>query len=175
MKLDKKIFIFIIIILIIIFAFIFYNNKRKTEEAEVEKQTDSAGNEEEIIENDEKINNSILTTILNNSTTEKISLAAVDGSNSKGIGYRLIKDGKLFHIVIAEMPKPIEGNNYEGWLVQLSPLKFFSTGVMKENSNGDWILEYESDKYQPEYNQVVITLETVVDATPEKHIIEGQF
>jgi hypothetical protein len=105
------------------------------------------------------------------------SLVAVDGSSSSGSAYIVRVDGKLIHLVEANMPNPASGNSYEGWLVDASasPLKFFSTGVMKKNETGVWVLEYVGDKEYLGYNRVVITEETVVDAKPEKHIIEGDF
>lgn len=107
--------------------------------------------------------------------TQVVDLIAVDGSDSSGTAYRLFKDGKLYHVVTANFPDPPENNSYEGWLVQPSPLKFFSTGVMQKNKDGMWILEYETDQEYPTYLKVVITLETQVDAVPEKHVIEGSF
>ncbi len=105
------------------------------------------------------------------------SLVAVDGSSSSGVGYIVRADGKLMHLVEAEMPEPADGNSYEGWLVDTSasPLKFFSTGIISKNASGTWILEYETDQEYPGYDRVVITEETIMDETPERHVIEGDF
>jgi hypothetical protein len=110
-----------------------------------------------------------------NSDAQTAELAAVDGSNSAGIGYRLFANGVLKHAVVATMPAPTAGNVYEGWLVQTEPLRFFSTGVMEQQEDGTWVLEHESGEEYPTYARVVITEETVVDATPERHVIEGDF
>ena len=122
-----------------------------------------------------KESKTLLETLLETSETEKTNLLPVDGSNSNGQAYRLIKEDLILHSVVADLPDPQDGNSYEGWLVQKSPLKFFSTGVMKKNSDGKWILEFKKQDYSPNYNLVVITLETKVDEIPEKHIIEGEF
>ena len=90
-----------------------------------------------------------------------------------GMAY-LFRDGALYHYVEANLPEPAEGNVYEGWLVsQLPTLKFFSTGIMELNSDGTYTLIFMTDAEYPEYDHVVITEETVVDATPETHILEG--
>lgn len=117
----------------------------------------------------------ILALLLNDSGTQAAFLESVDGSESSGAGYRLVKGGKLYHGVIATMPNLKDGNVYEGWLVQKSPLKFISTGLMRSPENGVWVLEYTAQQEYPTYLKVVITEETEVDATPERHVIEGSF
>ena len=117
----------------------------------------------------------LLKTLRSNASSEQANLVAVDGSDSSGSAYRLIEGNKLYHFVRATLPELVGDNKYEGWLVQSSPLKFFSTGIMQLNENNEWVLEYESNEEFSTYLQVVITLETKVDAIPEKHIIEGSF
>lgn len=107
--------------------------------------------------------------------TQTAALAAVDGSNSSGTAYRLAEEGKLYHAVTASMPDPAPGLVYEGWLVQPSPLQFFSTGVMERQTDGSFLLEYSAEQTYPTYTRVVITEETQVDETPEAHILEGDF
>jgi hypothetical protein len=113
--------------------------------------------------------------VLADNNSEIIELSAVDGSDSSGEAYRLIRDGKLYHIVIADLPEPPEGNKYEGWLVYPDPLEFFSTGVMEKNDQGQWTLEYVGDSDSLKNYRATITLETIIDGIPEKHIIEGDF
>ena len=103
----------------------------------------------------------------------KGELDAVDGSSSSGTGYLLFRDNMTLHAVIAELPDPADGSVYEGWLVQPSPLKFFSTGVMEDVGNGSWVLEYARAGDYPSYTRVVITEEKELDGEPETHIIEG--
>jgi hypothetical protein len=98
----------------------------------------------------------------------------VVGQNSLGMGFVLRENGRLYHEVEAVLPS-LEGNNfYEGWLVQQQPeLKFISTGIMDHEASGNFGIIFESDDQYEGYNFVVITLETIKDATPEKHILEG--
>ena len=118
---------------------------------------------------------SILESLLGNKNTETASLVAVDESNSSGMAYRLLDNNKLDHIVMAKMPNPLEGNVYEGWLVQTDPLDFFSTGVMEKNEDDYWVLIYSGNQDMSDHLKVVITEETVIDDKPERHIIEGDF
>lgn len=108
--------------------------------------------------------------------TKEINLNDVTGGNSTGVATILRRDGTVFHTVTATMPA-LEGNNvYEGWLVRKSPFAFISTGVMTQEQENEFSLVYENlETDLLNYDQVVITLETVVDETPEEHIIEGSF
>ena len=118
---------------------------------------------------------SVLSMLINTSSIQIADLEAVDESNSSGTAYRLFKDGVLWHALVATMPDVESGNSYEAWLVQTEPLEFFSTGIMKKNQEGKWILEYRADNEYPTYLKTVITEETIIDATPEVHILEGSF
>lgn len=118
---------------------------------------------------------SFLDMIQGDPDTQIAPLIAVDGSNSSGAAYKLFKDGKLYHAIMASMPDPQEGNVYEGWLVQPNPLQFFSTGVMEKNEDDVWVLEYSTDNEYSSYTKVIITEETIIDPIPETHIIEGSF
>lgn len=101
-------------------------------------------------------------------------LIDVSGGDSSGTGYILRKDDMLLHYVLADLPEPEGTNVYEGWLVrQGATPQFFSTGVMEVTSDGDYELVYKSETVSEGFDFVVITEETVVDATPEKHVIEG--
>ncbi len=114
--------------------------------------------------------------IMNNPATLKTALHSVVGDGSTGMAYVLRLNGKLYHFVRAMLPEPLESHSYEGWLVKQQPeLEFFSTGVMEQTVEGEYTLMYMSDESSEGYNQVVITLESIVDETPETHIIEGTF
>lgn len=102
-------------------------------------------------------------------------LVGVESNEGSGVAYRSFSQGEFLHAVVAEMPLPAEGSVYEGWLVQPEPLQFFSTGIMEQNAKGEWVLEYMANIDYPSYNKVIITEETIVDETPEAHILEGDF
>lgn len=101
-------------------------------------------------------------------------LEDVSDGDSSGLAYLLRKDGLLYHYVEADLPTPKEGFVYEGWLVNKTPeLKFFSTGVMTQEE-GKFVLSYKADAEFLGFDEVVITLEEVVDDIPEKHVLEGK-
>ncbi len=92
----------------------------------------------------------------------------------QGIGYAAItgyQEGYT-HTVIAQLEAPTEGSVYEGWLVDQSTGDFFSTGVLELVAD-EYQLVYMSEGDFEEYTFVVITEETVVDETPETHVLEG--
>lgn len=174
----KAIIPIIIVIILVAAAIVITTNKSKDESAMLDELpiNDKVMDEQltdEPIEEPVVIN--LIEKLQNDPNTQTAKLEAVDGSDSKGVAYRLVEDGNLYHMVIANMPDPEDDNQYEGWLVQTNPLKFFSTGVMEKDESDMWVLEYETDEEFPTYLRTVITEETVVDATPEKHIIEGDF
>lgn len=168
-----------IVILALILVGVIYltNNNKETQEMATETEEEMTGEQtngqEEQIEM--MTEESIISILTENSNTQQALLVAVDGSDSAGIGLRLAKEGKLYHSVIAQMPDPAENNFYEGWLVQITPLQFISTGDLVKDVEGQWVLEFSANQEYPSYTRVVITEETVKDATPETHIIEGDF
>lgn len=152
----------LIILILIAVGVVLIKDKNLDDDAMVDDSGDTAGE------------------VMSIKDSEGVSMAvleAVDGSDSSGGAYVVRSDGKLIHLVEATMPDPAEGSVYEGWLVDnsVTPLAFFSTGVMTKSDSGTWVLEFEADEEFPGHNLVVITEETVVDATPEAHIIEGSF
>ncbi|MBD3311564.1 MAG: hypothetical protein GF349_03645 [Candidatus Magasanikbacteria bacterium] len=104
--------------------------------------------------------------------------ASARGGEGRGVAYvlRSEEDG-LKHMVKAELPNDLQaGEFYEGWLVSESgSVDFFSTGKMTLLPEGDWLLEYISEKKYNEFNYVVITKEKTDDGEPETHVIEGRF
>lgn len=108
-----------------------------------------------------------------NEATLTGDLVAVGDFQGSGTAYVLREEGALYHYVIADLPDPAEGSVYEGWLVSKTPtLEFFSTGIMQKVGNSYVIDMHEHQEFAG-YNDVVITLETVVDDTPETHVLEG--
>ena len=112
--------------------------------------------------------------IINSPETKTGKLDDVSGGSSFGTAYVLRENNMLYHYVDASLPDPNGSNVYEGWLVKKSPqLLFFSTGIMEKGNDGNYVLTFMSDDLSDGYDFVVITEETIVDKTPEKHIIEG--
>lgn len=173
----KKIIVIIVVVALLVIALIVALNFMREDDQVVREsqRSNEVSVESHFKMNGEGVEQSVLEKLKNDSDVEIAKLVSVDGSESEGVGYRLYRDGTLFHAVEARMPDPGVGVSYEGWLVQKIPLRFFSTGVMKKNEEGVWVLEYVVDKGYPRYLEVVITKETIVDEKPEEHVIEGSF
>lgn len=109
---------------------------------------------------------------------EKTELTDVSGGTASGIATRNYDGSSFTHTVLADLPDPIQATVYEGWLVRGKAgdnnFKFVSTGVM-QIAKGGYLLQFESDVDLTAFTGVVITLEQKVDATAEKHILEGSF
>ena len=104
-------------------------------------------------------------------TTSLVDVSDGDGS---GTATRDFADGVFTHEVIATLPDLPDGEFYEGWLVTTGNTDFFSTGKMIK-SGDEYKLTYTSDTDWQDYPLVVITQEKIEDATPEVHILEGNF
>lgn len=111
----------------------------------------------------------------------KITLDSVDDRGGLGYATRSFENGIFTHRVLLDVDDPQDGKFYEGWLVQKPslPVKFYSTGAMEKNEEGQYELIYEAGiDEKAYYNSVVITEETLADGLdnkPEAHIFEGQF
>ena len=111
---------------------------------------------------------------------EQITLEDVTGGSAEGTATRVYDaSGMFIHTVDARLPELAEGSVYEGWLVRGVPgdedFDFISTGVMELEGGGMYSLVFSSETDYEAYAGVVITEETVVDETPEAHILEGSF
>ncbi|MCH7641267.1 anti-sigma factor [Patescibacteria group bacterium] len=164
-------------VVLLIGGFVFYTNRQNQLEPAVEmKQVDMSEGKNMMVEKDETMvmEDDMKLSIMENPDSLSGTLKDVAGGNSSGTAYVLGRDGKLSHTVTANLPDPSGGNVYEGWLVNKTPsLTFFSTGVMEKQADETYTLSFMADKLFEGYNFVVITEETVVDSTPETHILEG--
>lgn len=103
---------------------------------------------------------------------DKAQLRDITGGISSGMATRIFENGEFKHMVLADLPDPVTGVFYEGWLVKDND--FFSTGKMRI-AKGGWVLEFESSIDYSDYNKVVVTQELIDDENPETHILEGEF
>jgi len=173
------ILVVVVVVLLLLGGFVYYTNNQRgqtTPPPEEKEQLDMDQGKNMMVESDETMvmEDDMKLSIMDDPDSLSGTLDDVTGGNSSGTAYVLRRDGKLWHTVTANLPDPTEGNVYEGWLVNKTPsLMFFSTGVLEKQADGTYTLSFMSDKLFEGYNFVVITEETVVDPTPEEHIIEG--
>ena len=74
---------------------------------------------------------------------------------------------------MTNLPEPLNGDFYEGWLVRQDPFKFISTGKAIE-SDEIYFNRFTSETDYSEYTQYVLTLEPDDgDPAPADHILEG--
>ncbi len=170
------IIVVVLAVILLIAGFVFYSRPQAPEtttpepEIPTQIQTETKPYEEEI----SFVIQDLLDDIISDPETLTGALSDVSGGSGNGEAYVLRKAGKLWHAVSATLPKPEPGTVYEGWLVnKTSTNKFFSTGVMEKQQNGAYVISFVSNNLYEEFNEVVITLETVVNSTPEEHILEG--
>lgn len=109
---------------------------------------------------------------------ERADLNDVSGGTGSGIATRKYDGGRFTHAVLADLPDPVAGYFYEGWLVRGKEgdanFAFISTGKMRV-AKGGYLLEFNSSTDYSAYSGVVVTLERVDDKKPETHILEGSF
>lgn len=81
----------------------------------------------------------------------------------------------MLYVEFDNLPEPVNGAFYEGWLVQQNPLDFFSTGVVEQDENGVYIDTYTDDvDWNQSHNFYVLTLEpNDGDPAPADHIVEA--
>jgi hypothetical protein len=175
----------IIIVLVLLGLFgggYFYFQSSQSQQPATPTKIDSMADKKSIVKDDETMmekdtaimdRKDVMEMVLNDNSSLTGKLVDVSGGSSSGTAYLLRRNSTLYHYVEAQLPDPAPGLVYEGWLVSKTPtLKFFSTGVMNQ-SNTTFTLSYTTDNEYAGYNDVVITLETEVDAAPEDHILEG--
>jgi len=98
------------------------------------------------------------------------------GGLSSGVAQSGYKDGRyMLYVEFDNLPEPINGSFYEGWLVQQDPLDFFSTGVVDQDENGVYIDTYTDDvDWNQSHDFYVLTLEpNDGDPAPADHIVEA--
>ncbi len=103
----------------------------------------------------------------------------VSNSGSNGTAEATYFDDGTYELIVEfqELAATSSDDFYEGWLVNQATKDFFSTGVIKVDSNGQMINTYESnvDHQVAGYDFYVLTLEPDDgDPAPAKHIIEGK-
>lgn len=75
---------------------------------------------------------------------------------------------------VENLPEPLNGDFYEGWVVQKRPFKFISTGKL-ERVNGVYTNRYTAAQDFTSYTQYVLTIEPDDgDPAPAAHIVEGE-
>lgn len=113
--------------------------------------------------------------------TEPVLLTDVSGGKAIGQAWIVVDTAinVTSHRMVAQnLPVPLNGDFYEGWIVSspTAPGGVLSTGVMLQQEDGTWLLDYGVDQALPEHKTIVLTLEPDDgDPAPAEHILEGKF
>lgn len=76
--------------------------------------------------------------------------------------------------VLADLPTLESGQFYQAWLENSDGSEVVSMGTLSEKKGG-WLLDYQSRKNLDDFNHVLVTRETKLDATPETTLLSGNF
>ena len=99
-------------------------------------------------------------------------IGEVDGYAEGRISYH---QGEFLLILEADLPEPLEGEFYAGWLIREKPFAFMKLGEMEKNRDGLFSLSYSSNEDLRDHKKVSISIEKVRDDKPDKNILEGSY
>lgn len=102
----------------------------------------------------------------------KAELKDVSGGNGSAIATRDFSNNLFTHMVLADLPDAPEGSSYQAWLVKGET--YMPTGLLRY-AKGGYLLEFTSATDYSDYDKVMVTLEKVIDSTPETTVLEGSF
>ena len=114
-------------------------------------------------------------------TLEDLIIEAVDGTNSSAYVTRDTVDGTYVFTMESDIDPAAEDKFYEGWVVKRTlgiVVDFVSTGILEQSKTGEHSLEFRSERDLSDYDEIVLTEETLADGLdnkPERHILEGTF
>ncbi|QQS38363.1 anti-sigma factor [Candidatus Woesebacteria bacterium] len=115
----------------------------------------------------------IIETVLDNPNSLRARLTDVTKGTSSGVAYVLHEENSLTHYVKANLPELTDDFSYEGWLVNPTTNAYISTGKFNKVGEGEYSLTYMTQKDYMGYDKVVVTIEKILDSTPETHVLEG--
>lgn len=105
------------------------------------------------------------------------ALSDVTGGKAMGEAWSILaEDGTHHRLIAQDLPPLTNGDFYEGWIVS-SPQAIggvVSTGVLEQQEDGMWLLDFTSKSDLLDHRTVVLTLEpNDGDPAPAKHVLEG--
>ncbi len=119
--------------------------------------------------------------IITDANVQKIELENLTEDDISATAYILKKDDVWYEVIVAQLPEPPEGTIYQAWHTQEKEppapsiyRKDLLYYVDNGHSNG-YVAQYSymDLDYLTDYTGIVVTLEAVLDDTPEKYIFSG--
>jgi len=120
---------------------------------------------------DEKVEGRFDTKLPEN--VEKTELKPLTLGSSFAATTREYVNGQFTLTILADLPDPEPGQFYQAWITVGDSQKL-SLGQLRE-AKGGWLLEYQSNIDYTKNNEVEVTLESKLDATPEEVLLRGSF
>jgi len=120
---------------------------------------------------DEKVEGRFDTKLPEN--VEKTELKPLALGSSFAAATREYVNGQFNLAILADLPDPEAGQFYQAWLT-VGDGQQLSLGKLRQ-AKGGWLLEFSSNVDYSKHNDVAITLESTLDTTPEKTILQGSF
>lgn len=173
-----------IVLIILIGGFLYLQNTSQNKPEQMQKSQDTTmqGNPEpdamKKVVDEGMVMDSMKMTYMYSGSLADVTKGEVRGINTNGQASGTSKanftDGKYMLLATFEnLPDPINGDFYEGWIVQKTPFKFISTGKV-EKVNGVYTNIYSSGEDFTAYFRYVLTIEpNDSDPAPADHIVEG--
>ncbi len=131
----------------------------------------NTGDTKAILEKDKKLYEQLA----QDPKAQKFGLADVIGSNTYGEGFYFRGGGKLYIGASLNMPEAPSGTVHQAWLMKELPRKqFVPLGRPQILGKGQFLVAKTITPSYPEFDTIVITLETVEDKTPERVVMQGK-
>lgn len=100
-------------------------------------------------------------------------LADVNGGELRGEGGIYRNFGVYNVYAKIKLDKPKNNSFYQAWVSNPKTGEYFSIGKMEPDSVGQYNASYNTDNIHPDFDRIIVTLESIDDNQPEKHIVEG--
>ncbi len=100
-------------------------------------------------------------------------LADVNGGQLRGEGGIYRNFGVYNVYAKIKLDKPKNNDFYQAWVSNPKTNEYFSIGKMESDSIGQYNVSYNTDNIHPNFDRIIVTLETKDDDQPEKHLVEG--
>lgn len=103
---------------------------------------------------------------------DNVEKASLEGTKGSGIATRDSQEAGSAFTILADLPDPAAGHFYQAWLRVNGNLE--SLGMLRV-AKGGYLLDARLKASQASSNDVVITLESKLDSTPETVVLQGSF
>ena len=152
-----------VVIILLLSGYVFYKQRQSVSTPELSVP--------QILSIEDKIEDKFNITIPEN--LNRAELKDISGGFSSGIA--TIDDQRSYQevTVLADLPNPPQDSFYQGWLYNTDNTPI-SMGKLLEGKGG-WILDYRSTKSILDYKRVAVSLESTIDESLGKKVLEGFF